>query len=155
MRENLGDFSSIVCFKAVITGMEKALGEKATAIAITNAGRTRGKNLISELKLNDKNLSWDEIAIKLNEALGKKGTRLCIIHRIEQVEDIVKVYASETICSAEEPQGSSRKCTYTLGTVWGALEQLLGKKFYGKQTESVLQDGNYDVFEFTLTRSYK
>ena len=46
LREKLGDFSSIVCFKAAITGMEEALGEKATAIALIAAGRSRGKNLV-------------------------------------------------------------------------------------------------------------
>ena len=47
-RPTLGEFSSIVCFKSVITGMEEALGEKATAIALIAAGRTRGKNLANE-----------------------------------------------------------------------------------------------------------
>jgi hypothetical protein len=50
-RSELGDFSSIVCFKAVITGMEDALGEKATAISLIAAGRTRGKKLAHELGL--------------------------------------------------------------------------------------------------------
>lgn len=38
-RPELGKFSSIICFKAAITGMEEALGEKATAIALIAAGR--------------------------------------------------------------------------------------------------------------------
>ena len=50
IRSELGDFSSIVCFKAVITGMEEALGEKATAIALIAAGRARGKKLAESLK---------------------------------------------------------------------------------------------------------
>ena len=37
-REKLGGFVSIVCFKGVITGMEDALGEKATAIALDFCG---------------------------------------------------------------------------------------------------------------------
>ena len=149
MRKNLGNFSSIVCFKAVITGMEDALGEKATAIALTAAGRTRGKNLIGELGLCGKNLSWEEISAQLDKALGQEGTRLCLVHKIEQIDDIIRAYISETISSAGEPPGSSRKCSYTLGAIWGALEKLLGKKLYGKHVESVLRDGDYDVFEFS------
>ncbi len=37
-RPQLGNFNSIVCFKSVITGMEDALGEKATAISLIAAG---------------------------------------------------------------------------------------------------------------------
>jgi hypothetical protein len=39
----LGDFSSIVCFKAVVVGIEDALGEKVAAIALIAAGRIRSK----------------------------------------------------------------------------------------------------------------
>ena len=52
LRPNLGDFSSIVCFKAAIVGMEDALGDKATAIALTTAGRSRGRQLATELGLS-------------------------------------------------------------------------------------------------------
>jgi hypothetical protein len=33
--------------KSVITGMKEVLGKKATAIALIYAGRTRGKNLVT------------------------------------------------------------------------------------------------------------
>lgn len=84
------------------------------------------------------------------QALGKNGTRLCRIDKIVQEGDIIKVYTSETVCSAGEPQGSPRKCTFTLGAVWGALEYILKKRLDGKHTESVLRGGKYDVFEFTV-----
>jgi predicted hydrocarbon binding protein len=148
LRPTLGHFSSIVCFKSAIVGMEDALGEKATAIALIAAGRSRGKNLAQELGLVA-NLSLDDIASKLGFALGKDGTRLCIINRIEAQEDVIKVYTSETLCSAGEALGSDRKCTYTLGAVWGVLEQAVGKRLQGKHVESVLRGGEYDVFEFT------
>lgn len=148
LRKDLGDFSSIVCLKAIINGMEDALGEKATAIALSRAGRTRGKNLIEKLGLTGSDLSWDEIVSKLDHALGKEGTRLCIVGKIEQENDVIKVYTRETICSAGEPQGSGRKCNYTMGVVWGAIEQILGKRFQGKQIESVLRGGSHDAFEF-------
>jgi hypothetical protein len=72
-RPTLGDFSSIVCFKAAIVGMEDALGEKATAIALTTAGRSRGKQLAGELGLIGSTSSVDDIAYKLGYALGKEG----------------------------------------------------------------------------------
>ncbi len=149
LRSTLGDFSSIVCFKSAITGMEDALGEKATAIALTSAGRSRGKHLAHELGLVGSSLSLDELTSKLSLALGKDGTRLCIIEKMIQDGEIIKVYTRETLCSAGETQGSPRKCTYTLGAVWGALEQTIGKRLQGKHTESVLRGGNHDVFEFT------
>ena len=125
-----------------------ALGEKATAIALTTAGRSRGKQLATELGLTGSTMSLDDIASKLGNALGKNGTCLCSIDKIVSEADVIKVYTSETLCSAGEPQGSERKCTYTLGAVWGALEQSLGKRFQGKHTESVLRGHAHDVFEF-------
>ncbi|MBF2063861.1 MAG: hydrocarbon-binding protein [Calothrix sp. C42_A2020_038] len=148
LRPTLGDFSSIICFKAAIVGMEDALGEKATAIALTAAGRARGKQVANQLGLDASTMSLDDVANKLSYVLGKNGTRLCQIEKIITEGDTVKVYTSETLCSAGEPQGSERKCTYTLGAVWGVLEQTLGQRLQGKHTESVLRGGSYDVFEF-------
>ncbi|MDX2270947.1 MAG: hydrocarbon-binding protein [Cyanobacteriota bacterium] len=150
MRQELGDFSSVVCFKAVITGMEDALGEKATAIALISAGRLRGKNLAESLKLADAGLSLDDIAMKLNHALGKEGTRLCLVDKIETSGDLYKVYTRETICSAGEDPGSARQCTFTLGAIQGVLEVVTGKRLRGKHTESVLRGGTHDVMEFSV-----
>jgi predicted hydrocarbon binding protein len=148
-RPTLGGFSSIICFKAAIVGMEDALGDKATAIALTTAGRSRGKKLAQDLGLTSATFSLDDIANKLKLALGKDGTRLCNVDKIITEGDIIKVYTSETLCSAGEAEGSPRKCTFTLGAVWGVVEQTYGKRFQGKHTESVLRGGEYDVFEFT------
>jgi len=148
-RPILGDFSSIACFKAAVVGMEDALGEKATAIALISAGRARGKHLARELDLVGTSASLEVVAQKLGSALGKDGTRLCMVDKIVQEGDMVKVYTSETFCSAGEPQGSERKCTYTLGAIWGALELTLGKRLQGKHVESVLRGGTHDVFAFT------
>ncbi|MDZ7960441.1 MAG: hydrocarbon-binding protein [Aulosira sp. DedQUE10] len=148
LRPTLGDFSSIICFKAAIVGMEEALGEKATAIALTAAGRSRGKHLAQELDLVKTNLPLDNLVSKLSFALGKDGTRLCIIEQIKQEGETIKIFTKETLCSAGEAPGSTRKCTYTLGAIWGALEQALGKRLVGKHTESVLRGSSYDVFEF-------
>jgi predicted hydrocarbon binding protein len=148
-REKLGDFSSIICFKSVITGMEDALGEKATAIALISAGRARGKNLAKSLGLSDSSTDLDKIAALLNEAVGQNGTRLTAVDKIAQEGDMIKVYCSDTICSAGEEIGSPRKCTFSMGAIWGALEEVTGKKLRGTHTESVLRGGAYDVFEFS------
>jgi predicted hydrocarbon binding protein len=129
--------------------MEDALGDKATAIALTTAGRARGKQLADSLGLSGSVESLDQAQAKLSQALGKDGTRLCIIDKIVTDGDTIKAYTSETVCSAGEAQGSDRKCTFTLGAVWGALEQILNKRLRGVHTESVLRGGNYDLFEFT------
>ncbi len=148
LRPELGEFNSIVCFKAVITGMEDSLGEKATAIALIAAGRARGKKLVQELGLDNSQISLDEAGSRLSQALGKDGTRLCKIDKIIEQGDVIQVYTSETVCSAGEPQGSSRSCTFTLGAVWGAIEQVTGKRLQGKHIESVLRGSSHDIFEF-------
>jgi len=77
-RKELGDFSSIVCFKAVVTGAEEALGEKAAAITLIAAGRNRGKQLAEQLGLKN-GMPLAEIVPALQKALGKDGTKLCIV----------------------------------------------------------------------------
>lgn len=149
LRDKLGDFSSVVCLKAIIVGMEEALGEKATAISLIAAGRSRGRKLVDDLGLTGGNASLEEIARKLSEALGENGTRLLILDKIVQDGEVIKAYVRETICSAGEEPGSPRKCTFTLGAVWGALEAVTGKRLQGKHTESVLRGGSHDVFEYT------
>jgi predicted hydrocarbon binding protein len=149
-RPTLGEFSSIVCFKSVITGMEAALGEKATAVALITAGRTRGKNLAQSLGLSGSTADFATIATQLNDAVGAKGTRLTAIDKIIQDGDVIKVYCSETICSAGELLGSDRKCTFTMGAVWGAMSEIVGKKLRGVQTESTLRGGSHDVFVFHI-----
>lgn len=153
IRENLGDFSSIVCFKAVITGMEDMLGEKATAIALKGAGRRRGANLAISLGLTRGSATindLDSIAKQLDDALGTNGTRLCAVDRIEATEDDrLMVYTRETVCSAHEEQGAKRECTFTLGAIHGAIEFLLDKKYTAKHVASVLRGSDHDVFEMT------
>ena len=148
-RPQLGEFISIVCFKSVITGMEEALGAKATAIALMAAGRVRGKNLVTELGLANASADFSTIAQQLNRAVGSEGTRLATVDEIVRSGDIIRVYCSETVCTTGEPQGSDRKCTFTMGAIWGALSEITGQKLRGIQTESVLRGGTHDVFEFT------
>lgn len=152
LREELGDFSSIVCLKAIVVGVEEALGAKAAAIALIAAGRQRGKKLAEDLELTNQadRVSLEEVTEKVRYTLGKDGTRLCIVDKIELDGEVYKVYTKETVCSAGEPQGSSRSCTFTLGAIQGFLEGFLGKRLRGQQTESVLRGGNYDLLEYTV-----
>jgi hypothetical protein len=100
------------------------------------------------LGLDNSQISLDEAGSRLSQALGKDGTRLCKIDKIIEQGDVIQVYTSETVCSAGEPQGSSRSCTFTLGAVWGAIEQVTGKRLQGKHIESVLRGSSHDIFEF-------
>ncbi len=145
-RSELGEFSSIVCFKAVVTGAEEALGAKAAMITLIAAGRARGKQLAEQLGFAVG--STEDLVPELQKALGKDGTRLCIVDKIENEGDSIKVYCRETVCSAGEPEGSPRKLTFTQGAIQGVLEHVTGKRLRGKQIESVLRGGSHDVIEF-------
>ncbi len=151
-RTELGNFSSIVCVKAIVVGVEEALGEKAAAIALISAGRQRGKKLAEELGLANMggNLSLEDVQQKANYALGKDGTRLCIVEKVVQEGEVYKVYTRETVCSAGEDEGSPRQCTFTLGAIQGFLEAFLGKRLRGQHTQSVLRGDTHDVLEYTL-----
>jgi predicted hydrocarbon binding protein len=151
-RTELGDFSSVVCLKAIVVGVEEALGEKAAAIALISAGRQRGKKLAEELGLANKgaDLSLEEVQQKANYALGKDGTRLCLVEKVVQEGDAYKVYTRETVCSTGEQEGSPRQCTFTLGAIQGFLEAFLGKRLRGTHTQSVLRGDTHDVLEYTV-----
>ncbi|MGB7518246.1 MAG: hypothetical protein WA896_01285 [Spirulinaceae cyanobacterium] len=73
LRTELGNFNSVVCLKAIIYGVEEALGEKAAMIAMISAGRQRGKQLAEELGLTGKEgeISLIEIQSLATKALGK------------------------------------------------------------------------------------
>jgi predicted hydrocarbon binding protein len=155
LRRELGGFNSTVCTKAMVLGIEEALGSKAAAIALIMAGRQRGKSLAKELDLEGKgvDLSLSEIAVQGTKALGKDGTRLCIIDKVEETTDngetAYLVYTRETICSEGEEEGSPRLCTYTLGAIQGFLEAFLNKRLKGEQIASVLRGSDHDVLKFT------
>ena len=150
LRSHLGDFNSIICFRAAVTGIEDALGPRAATIALVSAGRARGKQLAKELGLSNATQNLNEIAELMNSALGIQGTRLCIIDKIEPGEEgCIRVYCRETICSSGEAPGSERTLSYTMGAIQGALEELTGKRLRGKQIASVLRDSDHDVIELT------
>lgn len=150
IRKELGDFSSIVCFKALVVGIEEALGAKAATIALVTAGRQRGKDLAKSLGLSGKQADWAEVTQLLQKALGKEGTRLCLVANIVEEDAGFKVFCQETICSSMEEQGSDRTLSYTLGAIQGAIEEITGKRLRGKQVESVLRGSNYDAVSFEI-----
>ncbi|MGG6241286.1 hypothetical protein ACQ4N7_21900 [Nodosilinea sp. AN01ver1] len=150
LRSELGDFSSIICFRALVVGTEEVLGEKAAAIALIGAGRQRGRQVAEQLGIAEKAMPLDELANVLQSALGKDGTRLCLVEKIVEAGESILVYCRETICSAGEPEGSPRKLTFTLGAVQGVMESVTGKRFRGKQIESVLRGSDFDVIEFEV-----
>lgn len=148
LRPTLGDFSSIVCFKALVAGVEDTLGAQASNVALKAAGRMRGRALATSLGFGDRVIPLAEAVDALRSALGKDGTRLCYVESITQEGDEYVMSLSETVCSAGEPQGSDRQLTFTLGAVHGALEVMTQARFRGKQVGSVLRGDAYDVIRF-------
>lgn len=148
IREKLGDFSSIVCLKALVVGLEDILGEKGARANLVLAGRIRGRTIIQDLELSNTDKSLEEWTAAVKEAIGEMGTRLCDISKVEKDGGILRVYLSETVCSAGEDPGSSRQLTFTLGAIQGAVEEATGKKFFAKQTGSVLRGQDYDIIDF-------
>jgi len=149
VREDLGDFCSIACLKAIIAGLEDILGEPLIRSNLILAGRMRGRNIIRDLGLSNTDKPISEWSMAISEALGKEGTRLCTVVKAEQDGDIIRVHLSETVCSAGEKPGSPRKLTFTQGVVQGAIEETMGKKLEGVQTGSVLRGQDYDIIEFS------
>lgn len=145
VRPTLTDFSSIVCFRALVVGMEETLGKPAAAVALKAAGRKRGQALVEGLGLAGKAPPSEALAGALDAAIGRQGTRLCGVHKVERAGDEFRVYLNETICSADEAPGSSRELTFTFGAVHGAVEALYGMKLRGKQVGSVLRGDSHDI----------
>ncbi|MEZ4384552.1 MAG: hypothetical protein R3A79_24705 [Nannocystaceae bacterium] len=147
-RPTLGDFSSIICFRALVVGIEDTIGRQAAMVALKGAGRQRGKDLALSLGFGEKPVPLDEACAAMREALGADGTRLCWVDAIEQDGENYVMRLSETICSADEPEGSERELSFTLGAVHGALEVLTQKRFRAKQVGSVLRGDTHDVVRF-------
>ncbi len=148
LRPGLGDFSSIVCFKAVVVGVEEALGKQAAKVALVAAGRRRGKDLVATLGLGGKGTDLGVAASQLDAALGTNGTRLCSVKGITDDGEVIRVVVADTVCMAGEAQGTDRTCTFTLGAVLGALEALTGRTLKGVHANSRWRGDKDDTFEF-------
>lgn len=149
-REKLGDFSSVVCLKYIITGVEDTLGADGAAVVFTRAGKVRGRQLTNELGLTGQEIAIDNLAGVLNGALGQGGTRLCEVVAARAEGDTITIEVTNTICAAGEEVGSDRKATYTLGAIAGAVEEIYGKMYNGTHTTSVLKGDAVDTFVFEV-----
>ncbi|MCF6312682.1 MAG: hypothetical protein L3J39_09555 [Verrucomicrobiales bacterium] len=147
LRKNLGNFSSIICLKALIVGLEDVLGEKGARANLVLAGRHRGRDIVKSLGYSKTDSPLEEWTSAVKAAIGETGTRLCEIDKVEPDGETIRIYLSETVCSSGEEVGSSRQLTFTLGAIWGAVEEALDKKFIGKQTGSILRGQDYDIVE--------
>ncbi len=147
-RKDLGDFSSIICLKSIVVALEEIMGENAARGNMILAGRKRGHNIADNLNLNNTDKSMEEWSAMVGEAIGKTGTRLCNIVNIENENNTIRVFLSDTVCSANEAPGSSRQLTFTLGAIQGAIEAITGRRLIGIQTGSVLRGDDYDILEF-------
>lgn len=150
LRKELGNFNSIICFRSIVTGLEKVMGTDAARGNLIRAGRFRGIEIVKSLGLSSTSAPISEWSNKVAEAIGKDGTRLCIVNKIEQNGEVYRVFLSDTICSADEPQGSNRKLSFTQGAIQGALEEATGHRLAGEQTGSVLRGDDYDIIEFKI-----
>jgi hypothetical protein len=148
LRQELGNFASITCFKAMVQGLEAVLGPKGAHIALVMAGHHRGQQLATLLELQPCYGSVDEVTELVRYSLGKQGSRLCLVNKIKVMPNGYRVYCSETLCSAGEPAGSTRKLGYTLGVLQGVLEAVSGRRLRGQQVASVLQGSTQDILEF-------
>lgn len=151
LRPLVGDFNSIVCFKAVIVGVEDTLGPDGAAVVFIRAGKVRGRDLATELGVAGSSASVpiEQLATLLNAAIGKDGTCLAAVTKSYREGENIVIETQDTVCSAGEPLGSERKCTFTLGAVWGALEAITGEMYLGEHTDSVLRGGTSDKFVFS------
>ncbi|QIF04084.1 hydrocarbon-binding protein [Roseimicrobium sp. ORNL1] len=138
LRKNLDDFMSIICFRAAIVGMEDILGADGTAAALIAAGRKRGKDVADSLGLTGSNPDVGKMTETLDEVFGKKGTKLCsILEMSETPEGGYLIKTEDTVCMASEAPGSTRRCTFTLGAVLGAVEAMTGKALAGTHVAKI------------------
>lgn len=150
VRKELGEFSSIVCLKAMISGIESIVGAMAIKGSLVLAGRKRGQKVAQALGLSNTDKPVEVWSKAIADVLGKSGTKLCILNEVQLESELIRVSLSDTMCSSGEEMGSSRVLDFTLGVIQGALEEVTGKKMRGKQVSSVLRGGNYDIVEYTF-----
>jgi len=150
LRKELGDLNSIICFRSIVAGLESVMGKDAARGNLIRAGRLRGLAVVKALGLSKTDKPISEWSALVADALGKNGTRLCKIIRLEEENGIYRVFLSETICSAGEEQGSTQKLSFTHGAAQGVIEEATGHQLSGKQIGSVLRGDDYDIVEFKI-----
>ncbi len=151
-RSNLGNYSSIICFRSIVTGLEKIMGKEAAKGNLIRAGKLRGAQVVTSLGLSKTEKPLKEWFSAIAEAIGKNGTRLCTLKKIDADNTRYITFLEDTICSANEKLGSDRQLSFTHGVIQGAIEEATGHRLSGKQTGSVLRGNDYDVLEFQIIK---
>lgn len=132
-RPTLGNFMSLTCFQYLRVGTE----EVADRAPIVAAGRKRGYDLIESLQLLGSSEDPGLIQSKLEEALGPKGTRLCLVKSIiQKSKGSYEVHLTEGACTAGQVS-STPICAFTLGVFIGALHAITGIPMRGHETSCV------------------
>ena len=146
-RPTLGDFISIDCFKAVISGIEDILGPEGTASAMIAAGRRRGVAVATQAGAKGTSPAVDGLVPALNKIIGAEGTCLCVLEAISVTpEGGYLVKTKEVVCTSGEPSGSKRTPTYTLGALIGFLETAYGTPLKGSVVAHSLKGSPTDDF---------
>jgi predicted hydrocarbon binding protein len=109
--------------------------EVAGRAPIVAAGRKRGYDVMEELGLLGSTKDGRELKNKLNEALGLKGTRLCLVESVTaRPNGGYDVRITESACTAGQTS-SEPLCAYTLGVFIGAVHALTGVRMNGYESE--------------------
>lgn len=148
IRDILGDFCSVICFKYIIRGVEDVLGEDGAATVFLHAGMARGSDVAKEAGLSGSARAGEELVDTLQKVFGKEGTCLCHVESVAEEGDTITVTVQESICSCGEDGSRKIDCYYTLGALQGFLNEVKGKNLRGVQTAWVTAGGSADVFEF-------
>ena len=130
-RPTLGGFMSLTCFQYLRVGTED-VADRAPIVA---SGRKRGYDLVESLNLLGASEDTTVIAGKLGEALGAKGTRLCLVDSVTKLgKGRYEVCVSEGACTAGQSAGEPL-CAFTLGVFIGALHAITGMPMRGRELE--------------------
>lgn len=141
-RPTLGNFMSLTCFQYLRVGTE----EVADRAPIVAAGRKRGYDVIESLHMLGASEDPALIHSKLEEALGAKGTRLCIVKSIVQKsKGSYEVRITEGACSAGQVSNTPI-CAFTLGVFIGALHAFTGIPMRGFETACVASGAKECVY---------
>lgn len=130
-REKLGPFMSLVCFQYLRNFTEELTG-RAPIIA---AGRQRGYDLVEGLGLLGVSTDAAVIRDHLNNALGEKGTHLCVVNDVAlKPSGGYEVRISDGACTAGVTN-SEPVCAFTMGVFIGAIQGITGQAVRGVETE--------------------
>jgi hypothetical protein len=132
-RSTLGSFMSMVCFRYLAEGAEQLAGQAM----LVDAGRHRGRDLITELGLANTHEESGKLCQQLDDALGVNGTRLCIVKSVVETETgCFEIYIEENVSTH-----------YTIGVLIGAISTMTGKTMLGKDMGE--QGANGRIFHIT------